>query len=127
MLTIITAKNAFNSCLSKLLIPLICYQREKHWIRELKKIGAALNEREVVAQLSAIKPFNRCGTDKVLCGRMLAGMWKMKSDLKKAGIQFMQNGRRADFHALRHTFNAAGWRLFSVTPALFNLGSVEFP
>ena len=29
----------------------------------------------------------------------------MKSDLKKAGIRFMENGRRADFHALRHTFN----------------------
>jgi integrase len=34
---------------------------------------------------------------------MLAGMWKMKSDLKKAGIPYKENGRYADFHALRHT------------------------
>jgi len=60
---------------------------------------------ELVAELRAIKPLNACGTDKVLVGRMLAGMWKMKSDLKKAGIQFIENGRRADLHALRHTFN----------------------
>jgi integrase len=44
---------------------------------------------ELVAELRAIKPLNVCGTDKVLVGRMLAGMWKMKSDLKKAGIRFI--------------------------------------
>ena len=30
-------------------------------------------------------------------------MWKMKSDLKKAGIPYKENSRYADFHALRHT------------------------
>jgi hypothetical protein len=60
---------------------------------------------ELVAELRAIKLLNACGIDKVLVGRMVAGMWKMKSDLKKAGIQFIENGRRVDLHALRHTFN----------------------
>jgi integrase len=40
----------------------------------------------------------------VLVGKMLASMWKMKRDLKKAGVAFKKDGRRADFHALRHTF-----------------------
>jgi integrase len=30
-------------------------------------------------------------------------MCKMKADLKKAGVEFLKNGRRADFHSLRHT------------------------
>jgi hypothetical protein len=60
---------------------------------------------ELVVELRAIKPLDACGADKVLVGRMLAGMWKMKSDLRKAGIQFVENGRRADLHALGHTFN----------------------
>jgi integrase len=61
---------------------------------------------ELVAELRAIKPLNGCRNDKVvLIGRMLAGMWKMKSDLKRAGIRFIENGRRADLHALRHTFS----------------------
>ena len=60
---------------------------------------------ELVAELRAIKPLNGCCTDKSTVGRMLAGMWKMKSDLKRAGIRFIENDRRADLHALRHTFS----------------------
>ena len=41
--------------------------------------------------------------DPVLTGKMLPSMWKMKRDLEKAGIPYEENGRRADFHSLRHT------------------------
>jgi integrase len=58
---------------------------------------------ELVTQLQAIKPSDAQPHDPVLVGKMLAGMWKMKSDLKKAGISYKENGRYADFHALRHT------------------------
>jgi Phage integrase family len=34
---------------------------------------------------------------------MLPSMWKMRKDLERAQIPYMENGRRADFHALRHT------------------------
>jgi hypothetical protein len=30
-------------------------------------------------------------------------MWKMRCDLEKAEIPYEENGRRADFHSLRHT------------------------
>lgn len=59
---------------------------------------------EVVAELLGIKPDNAKQTDSVLVGKMLPSMWKMKSDLKKAGIEYETGGRRVDFHSLRHTF-----------------------
>jgi integrase len=59
---------------------------------------------EVVSELHRFKPSHANPTDFVLVGKMLPSMWKMKSDLKKAGIEFKENGRCADFHALRHTF-----------------------
>jgi len=34
---------------------------------------------------------------------MLPTMWKMKRDMEKLGIEFIEDGRRLDFHALRHT------------------------
>jgi hypothetical protein len=41
--------------------------------------------------------------DRVLIGKMLPSIWKVKRDLKEAGIPYEENGRRADFHSLRHT------------------------
>jgi hypothetical protein len=34
---------------------------------------------------------------------MLPSMWKMKKDLKRAGIEYENDDGRADFHSLRHT------------------------
>ncbi len=34
---------------------------------------------------------------------MLPTIWRMKKHLSKAGIPYHENGRRADFHSLRHT------------------------
>ncbi len=58
---------------------------------------------ELAAELRAIKPADAKPTSKVFLGKMLPGMWKMKSDLKRAGIEYIKDGRIADFHALRHT------------------------
>jgi integrase len=60
---------------------------------------------ELSTELRAVRPEDAHPNDKVLIGKMLPGMWKFKSDLKRAGIEFNENGRRVDFHALRHTFN----------------------
>ena len=59
--------------------------------------------REVVEELRASKPGDAKPSDAVLIGKMLPSMWKMKKDLRHAGIEYKENGRRADFHSLRHT------------------------
>jgi len=51
----------------------------------------------------AAKPADAKPSDLVLTGKMLPRMWKMKKDLERAQIPYIENGRRADFHALRHT------------------------
>lgn len=58
---------------------------------------------ELVAELRAIKPADAKPSSRIFLGKMLPGMWKMKSDLKRAGIEYIKDGRTADFHALRHT------------------------
>ena len=59
---------------------------------------------ELVAEFHRIKPSGANSGDPVLVGTMMPTMWKMKSDLKNARIDFERDGRRADFHSLRHTF-----------------------
>jgi integrase len=58
---------------------------------------------EIIGALRAIRPAGAISSDHVLVNKMLPSMWKMKSDLKRAGIVFEQDGRRLDFHSLRHT------------------------
>jgi integrase len=59
---------------------------------------------EIAQELRACKPASAKPNDFVLTGKMLPSMWKMKRDLKKAAIEYEDNeGRRADFHSLRHT------------------------
>jgi integrase len=59
---------------------------------------------ELAQELRACKPADAKSSDCVLTGKMLPSMWKMKRDLKKAGIEYEDDkGRRADFHSLRHT------------------------
>jgi hypothetical protein len=58
---------------------------------------------ELVRELKSHQPSGTEDADLVLTGRMLPGMWKMKSDLRRAGIEYIRDGRVADFHALRHT------------------------
>lgn len=58
---------------------------------------------EIVKELRALKPADAKPSDFVLIGRMLPSIWMMKVHLKKAGIEYEKNGRRADFHSLRHT------------------------
>jgi integrase len=72
---------------------------------------------QLVAELRNVKPLDAKPSDKVLIGRMLPGMWKMKSDLAKAGIKYVEEGRRADFHALRHTL-ATNLARMNVPPRL---------
>lgn len=58
---------------------------------------------EIVEELRRCKPVGAKQCDPVLTGKMLPSMWKMKRDLEKARIPYEENGRRADFHSLRHT------------------------
>ena len=58
---------------------------------------------ELITELRAVKPLTAMPNDLVFTGRMLPCMAKVKSDLMRAGIEFIEDGRRADFHALRHT------------------------
>ena len=58
---------------------------------------------QVLEELGASKPADAKPSDAVLMGKMLPSMWKMKKDLRRAGIPHEENGRRADFHSLRHT------------------------
>jgi integrase len=58
---------------------------------------------EIAAELRALKPADAKPSDPVFIGKMVPPMCKMKADLKKAGVEFLKNGRRADFHSLRHT------------------------
>ena len=73
-------------------------------ITKNKKAAVLPLHPELAAELRRVKPLDAKRSDKVLIGKMLAGMCKMKSDLAKAGIKYVEEGRRADFHALRHTF-----------------------
>jgi integrase len=58
---------------------------------------------EIVEELRRCKPVGAKPSDPVLTGKMLPSIWKVKRDLEKAGIPYEENGRRADFHSLRHT------------------------
>jgi integrase len=59
--------------------------------------------RGLAAELRVLKPADAKPSDPVLIGKMLPSMWKMRADLKKAGIEYERDGRRVDFHSLRHT------------------------
>jgi len=59
---------------------------------------------DVVASLRAVKPVSCDLASKVF--PPMYRMWHFKGDLKKAGIEYCDSqGRYADFHSLRHTFN----------------------
>jgi len=55
------------------------------------------------SELRALKSADVKPSDFVLTGKMLPSMWKMKKDLKRAGIKYENDDGRADFHSLRHT------------------------
>jgi integrase len=58
---------------------------------------------DMVEMLKEIRPANAPPMRRVFY-RMVPGMDTFKEDLKKAGIAFVDDaGRRADFHAMRHT------------------------
>jgi len=60
---------------------------------------------ELADELAKMRGAGKAPGERVV--RMFAKMEPMKNDLKKAGIPFEdEQGRRVDFHALRHTFNA---------------------
>jgi len=58
---------------------------------------------QIVNELRVLMRGNRNPSDPVLTGKMLPSMWKMKKDLKRAGIEYENDNGRADFHSLRHT------------------------
>ena len=58
---------------------------------------------EVAEALRACRPADAKPSDAVLIGEMLPSIWKMKRHLSQAGIPYHENGRRADFHSMRHT------------------------
>jgi len=69
-----------------------------------KKTVALPLHPELVAELRAYKPSTAQSSDPVFPGKTIAGMWKLKSDLKKAGVPYLDDlGRQLDFHALRYT------------------------
>jgi integrase len=67
-----------------------------------KKVCIPLH-REIVRELRALIPANAKPSDLLLTGKMLPSMWKMKRDLKRAGIEYENGDGRVDFHSLRHT------------------------
>ena len=75
---------------------------EGKFTKNKKAVHIALHP-ELAAELRALKPAGVKPSDPVFTGKMLPPMGKMKADLKKAGVEFLKNGRRADFHSLRHT------------------------
>ena len=58
---------------------------------------------EIVNEIRALITADAKPSDALLTGKMLPSMWKMKKDLKRAGIEYENEGGRADFHSLRHT------------------------
>jgi integrase len=58
---------------------------------------------QLVEELRRCTPAGARPSDPVFTGKMLPSIWKVKCDLKKAGIPYEENGRRADLHSLRHT------------------------
>lgn len=61
---------------------------------------------QVTKGLREARPEGVAEMQTVLCRHHLASMWMLKKDLRSAGIPFLDGqGRRADFHALRGTFN----------------------
>jgi len=58
---------------------------------------------ELIAELRALKPHDAKPSDPVLTEKMLASMWMLKKDLKRAGIEYETDDGRVDFHSFRHT------------------------
>jgi len=94
--------------------PYVCVRRQ--YAKNRKEEPVALHT-DLVFELRKMKTTDTKPSDAVLKPGMLPGMSKMKSDLKRAGIEFIENGKRADFHALRHTL-ATNCSLCGVPPRL---------
>jgi hypothetical protein len=67
----------------------------------------------IVSELRKLIPANAKPSDPLLTGKMLPSMWKMKKDLKRAGVEYENDRGRVDFHSLRHTLatNLARWNV----------------
>ena len=59
---------------------------------------------DIVEELRRMKGVGKSPNTRVI--RMFSRMEPLKADLAKAGIEFESERGRADFHSLRHTFNA---------------------
>jgi integrase len=58
---------------------------------------------ELVNDLRGLLSANDDPSAPFLTGKMLPSTWKMKKDLKRAGIEYENDKGRVDFHSLRHT------------------------
>ena len=57
-------------------------------------------------ELFEAKPQGASGGDRILLRGMIPSMWQYKKILKRAGLSYKDDqGRQADFHALRRSFN----------------------
>ena len=70
-----------------------------------KKSKALPLHADTISALQELRSAESAASDLVFEGRHFPRMWRFKSDLRAAGIEYIDAcGRRADFHALRHTF-----------------------